>query len=147
MYMLSWNIFMKINCKSLHKYERTRWMSETINNFGSCIKKSWFLIVITASSWVINIPVLSSMATASKNHPYTKFKHISRIPNQPKHHSKLKLRFFVRIYHFNKYTNHRACVLKKKQRLTKQKIIPGVTRFKVGSGVREGGDWFARSGG
>jgi hypothetical protein len=26
-------------------------------------------------------------------------------------------------------------------------IIPGVTRFKVGSGVREGGDWFARSGG
>jgi len=37
--------------------------------------------------------------------------------------------------------------LKKKQRLTKQKIIPGVTRFKVGSGVKEGGDWFARSGG
>ena len=50
------------------------------------------------------------MATASKNNPYAKFKHIPIIPNQPKYHFKLKLRFFVRIYHFNKYTNHRAYV-------------------------------------
>jgi hypothetical protein len=36
--------------------------------------------------------------------------------------------------------------LKKIEIDRKKKIIPGVTRFKVGSGVREGGDWFARSG-
>ena len=48
-----------------------------------------------------------------------------------------------------KYTDHTTehmFFFKKKQRLTeKKKIIPGVTRFKVGSGVRDGGDWFARS--
>ena len=47
-----------------------------------------------------------------------------------------------------KYTNHTTeYMFKKKQRLTEKKIIHDVTRFKVGSGVRERGDWFARSGG
>jgi hypothetical protein len=46
-----------------------------------------------------------------------------------------------------KYTDHTTehIFFKKKTEIDRKKIIPGVTRFKVGSGVREGGDWFARS--